>query len=690
MNQRTTYVPVKGGMDLVTPAIAINAGKVLSALNYMPTDRGYQRIDGHERFDGRPKPSDASYWVLNFDAGSAAISAGNIVTDGTSGATGEALIDAVVSTGTYGGNNAAGYLILVNLVGTFGDGNDLEVSAAKKSEANGTTTNRGATNDTNDDLWLQDAIETTRADIGTVTGSGIMRGIWYYNGAAYAFRDNAGASAVDMYKSTTAGWVKQSLGFKLAFTSGGTYVVAIGDTITGNTSSRTATVTGVTIHTGTLAAGDATGYITYLTSSGAFQSETLNVGGNVNVATIAANGVAITFAVAGKHRFRNKNFVGATNQKRMYGVDGVSEGYQWDGTTLVPIKTGMTTDTPKHIAAYKNHLFYSFAGGSVQHSGIGDPYAWSVVLGAGEIGLGDEVTGMLEDVSGVMTLYTRNSVSNLYGNASLDWDLRSISDDAGCIEDSAQKIGSPIYMDDRGLRDQRTTQKYGDFLIGTISQMISPLLEAKKKAGVTVTASVRVRQKDQYRIFFSDMSGLCVYFGRGHAEILPFNLGLVIHTVCSAEDSSGNEILLAGSTDGYIYELDAGTSFDGSEVEAWIRFPFNHIGTPTQNKRFHRLSMEMDAGDGVSLSTVAEFDYAGEYQPAAHELDFTVVGGGGFWDEDNWEAFNWDSAVHGVADVHLDGQGVNMSVAIISLATYEEPHTLHGMTIHYSYRGLKR
>ncbi|MFK5282396.1 hypothetical protein ACI3PL_22830, partial [Lacticaseibacillus paracasei] len=54
----------------------------------------------------------------------------------------------------------------------------------------------------------------------------------------------------------------------------------------------------------------------------------------------------------------------------------------------------MTTDTPTHVIQHRNYLFLSFLG-SVQLSGIGNPYAWTAVLGAAEISTGSEVTGFL-------------------------------------------------------------------------------------------------------------------------------------------------------------------------------------------------------------------------------------------------------------------------------------------------------
>ena len=86
----------------------------------------------------------------------------------------------------------------------------------------------------------------------------------------------------------------------------------------------------------------------------------------------------------------------------------------------------------------------------------------------------------------------------------------------------------------------------------------------------------------------------------------------------------------------------------------------------------------------------AEFSYADPEQPPAAELSFDVSGGGGFWDEATWNQFYWSAAAEGTAKARIDGGGSNISVTVLHASTYEDPHVLHGMTINYSMRGLKR
>lgn len=96
----------------------------------------------------------------------------------------------------------------------------------------------------------------------------------------------------------------------VAFTSGGTYQITAGDTITGATSTATARVYYVDLSSGTWAGGNAAGTLYLDTQVGTFQSENLNVGGNTNVATIGGNSTAIAASdVSGVAIVRNAQYV---------------------------------------------------------------------------------------------------------------------------------------------------------------------------------------------------------------------------------------------------------------------------------------------------------------------------------------------------------------------------------------------
>jgi hypothetical protein len=122
---------LKGGLNLVDAAIAIPEGMALAATNYELLSRdGYHRVDGYERFDGQAKPSDASYWILNYTDATGAIEVNGIVTGAISGAAAKILLDV-----PSGGD--AGYLVLTTLTGVFVDDEALSFSGADPSFSSG-------------------------------------------------------------------------------------------------------------------------------------------------------------------------------------------------------------------------------------------------------------------------------------------------------------------------------------------------------------------------------------------------------------------------------------------------------------------------------------------------------------------------------------------------------------------------
>ena len=81
-------------------------------------------------FDGRTKPSESLYWILEFNAGTTATVDTNVITGASSGATAELIADAVVESGSYAGNDAVGYMAVALLTGAFTVGENIQVSAS--------------------------------------------------------------------------------------------------------------------------------------------------------------------------------------------------------------------------------------------------------------------------------------------------------------------------------------------------------------------------------------------------------------------------------------------------------------------------------------------------------------------------------------------------------------------------------
>lgn len=706
MAQDFAYFPLGGGLDLITPAIAQKPGSAIGALNYEAAANGYRRVDGYERFDGHVSPTDAPYYELDFTTGSAAFALGDTITGATSGATGKALSAGVVTSGTFGTSDAAGYVGLGAVTGTFLNGENLQVGGVTRAHASGTQQLLVAPDDATARAWQGKATANARALIAKLPGEGSTLGVWAFRNVVYGFRNNVGSTAAAMWKATAAGWVSVAMGYTIEFTSGGTYVIAEGDTITGATSAKTAVVGRIVTTSGSWSAGTAAGYLVVASASGAFTpGENVNVGANLNVATLTADKVAITLQAGGRYEFINHNFYGASQLQRMYGVSGVGRAFEFDGTTFTPIRSGMAVDTPIRIAEHKEHLFLFFPGGAFQNSSIGVPLDWSAVTGAAAYGMGDEITDVLPNNAGVLTILAANKIASLYGTSALDFQLVTLSDESGALPWTADKVGQPIYMDARGLRTLAASQAYGDFQIGTLTQKVKPLLQDYARTDIAPVASVRVRAKDTYRLFFSNGQGLSVYLGKqtpGTAispgslapEIMPFDWGKNVTCIGSFEMTTGERVFF-GADDGFVYEAEKGYSFDGAAIAFSLRLPFIHQRMPQTLKRWHKVTMECQAIPSATISVGADFDYGSPFEAGAAPQDvaaqvFNVTGGGGIWDISNWNQFFWSGATEGLMEAHLDGVGRNMSLLISGSTSDEPPHLLQGLTLFFTVRGLQR
>jgi hypothetical protein len=169
--------------------------------------------------------------------------------------------------------------------------------------------------------------------------------------------------------------------------------------------------------------------------------------GTGNDATLTNAGTAYALPPGGDYEFLSHNFYGASNLSRVYGVNGVGPAFEYDSVaqSLTPIDTGMAVDTPNHLAAHRGSLFLSFPGGSIQFSQVGEPLTFNPVVGAGEIGVGSDVTALISANTTTLGILARDSVSILQGNDSSDYLLSVLTDEAGAKPNSARKLGDVIY-----------------------------------------------------------------------------------------------------------------------------------------------------------------------------------------------------------------------------------------------------
>ena len=674
VNVKTEYSSLGGGLDQITPALSIDKGYLIDCLNYEAgVLGGYRRIDGYERYDGQPSPSDATYYMApTTESLSDIVSVGDTVTGDTSGATG------VVS------QISDSALNLTKISGTF-QAEDILLSGSIVGAFSGTPSFNGESTNLEDATALAAAAEQYREDISAPTGSGPIRGLTILKGVLYCFRDDAAGTSGQLLKATATGWVVIQLYHALSFESG-IETIADGTIVTQVGSGAQAIVKRTVLESGewgTTAAGrlilsDITGTFN---NTGAIQVS------GVTAVTASSTTNQISILPGGRYETVAYNFYGSSNTQRIYGADGVNQGFEFDGEVYIPINTGMENDIPEYVYAHKKQLFFSFKA-SLQNSGVGTPYQWTAISGANEIGIGDNITGLVSLPGQALAVMSRNSSNQLLGSNIDDFQLDGISDEVGCIPRTVQRLGYSYCLDDRGIISIYASNKFGNFEQSTVSRSVQAIIDDIRSK---VTASSVYRSRNQYRLYGSDGSGVCMtLMAKNKVGFTKFKYPINVACAVSGEDQNGKDVVFLGDDDGMVYQADRGSSFDGEEIEAFLQLPFNHSNSPSILKTYRKAVVEMTAKQYASLYIIPDFSYGTPDLPSHPSQGAPIQGSGGYFDVDNWDSFFYDSAIIASPAIRITGTGNNMGFIVYSKNQIDAGHKIDGILLHYTPRRLIR
>jgi hypothetical protein len=428
----------------------------------------------------------------------------------------------------------------------------------------------------------------------------------------------------------------------------------------------------------------------------------------------------IEIPAGGRYTFTNHNFYGGVSSPRMYFASGVGRAHEWSGSWLAPIYSGVSAgtggtysfvladngdfliadngdfiilsaefDQPSFIEHYKNHLFLGFANGSLVNSSIGEPLEYISTTGAAEVSFGSPITGLLTAASTSLMIFGSTRMEYITGNNADDFNMLPLNDRSGAVAYTAQMMDSPTYLDDAGIRQASATSAFGDWRMGTLTQPIEPLIASKRKAGITALASVTVKAKDQYKLFYDDGSGVTLYTGTKNPEAMPFKLPIDVLCSCAGEIDAGlGERIFVGCQDGYVYELNAGTSFDGEPIPTYIRLPFNSMGTALQDKAYKKSTLELDAPDPVTFGVKFDIDYGKGI--GGGEVAVAALAGTALITTELYDSIIWSTPVQSRLEHHIAGLGPNIAVTYITEHDDKRPHTLAAQSFNFSPRKMRR
>jgi hypothetical protein len=310
-----------------------------------------------------------------------------------------------------------------------------------------------------------------------------------------------------------------------------------------------------------------------------------------------------------------------------------------------------------------------------------------VSLGAAEIGIGDDVTGFLEEIGDTLFIFGRQTTHYIAGDVT-NYALKTYNEEVGAMEGSVQRIGQGIYMDDRGLATLATTQKHGNYSYNSVSALIQPLIKQLK---LRVTTSITITDDNLYRIFFNDGRFLSVGFqDKKITGFMACEYAHVVRCAFSGEDATGEQLTVFGSDDGFVYRAERGTSFDGEEIETFLRPVYFFSRSPSRRKRYRRAQFDVGVAGPLTLDIAVDYSFGDSDDPTEPVRTVQLGGGGGFWGQAIWGQFKWGAGSAPEAITKLEGAGINIGFLIASRSKTSPPHSLEGVALHHSKRRINR
>lgn len=400
-----------------------------------------------------------------------------------------------------------------------------------------------------------------------------------------------------------------------------------------------------------------------------------------------------------RYRFTRYNWTGVN---RIVMVDGTNKAARWDGTTYTVLSAAGSPSAPKFVEEFRNHIFfagYSGNAGAVTFTAPNNENDYSGANGAGEIVVGDQVTG-LRKFRDELYVFCRSSIKKITGTSLSNFAVVPVVSNIGCLEtasDSIQEIaGDLVFLSPDGLRPVAATARIGDIEFSSISRPIQPvLISASNSNNIT---SLVVREKSQYRLFYNSSSEADTD-GRGIiGAIIQHNDGSqgwdwsetkgIRPNVTDSGYVGVNELIIHGGYDGIVYQQELGNSFNGTNISAYYSTPYLFFDDPAMRKTLHTLHVYFTIEGATSIDGNILYDLAsaGTIQPNTFTLD--VGTGLALYDVGIFDVDVYGESQRPEVKTYINGSGLSAQLNFSS-TDMASPYTINGYRLQYIVSGRR-
>lgn len=679
------HFPLRGGLNLSASPLEVWPGAIRDSRNYFESTKGgYERIAGYERYDGRTSPATATYYKLTFDSWDTKvtdISAASTITVAST------LTFYILAVDTSTSDTLIAYATA--LVGTIADpyvALDWDgVSSLTK------IVERGADSDADDETYLEAAWTYYRNLIGQVGGtSTACAGVVQLDDTVVALKNNA-SNAPKIYKATASGWSEGRIGRAIEVTSVSQTIV-VNETID---STKYTVMAVCKWYDPTTKVEDATKNWLVVKPNTAADAP-------ANGANSSSGGASFTIAQSlqpinafGSYiEFENHNFLSHPDELSSFIADGtnIPMVYSKQHHCLLPLApdfNSLTDTKATHISVHNEKLMWSTGSGTFNISEPGLPFNYGGSFGAANIGVGDFITALQSADSENMIVYTVKGAKKLTGTDNTNFSFFDAASNVGSQPRGVQKLDDIYALSTRGVGSLVRTDTSGGYAGGSVSTHVQ---ERVADLGTKLLCSTTLTTKEQVRWYFNDNTFLMM-------TVLPsdqgmsFSFGIAEYTgrpvknVSTKIWSDGRERTFFSSDDGYIYEADVGSNFDGYTIYSYLELHSNHLKTPGQNKSFKKVFFEAEGTNSVTIS----LEYKSNYGAKVFEArNFQIEGGRYIYDEGLWDEARFDQAGSVRGRASLKGIGFSIGFTLDNSSKFVLPFKVTGYTIDFEMLGRAR
>jgi hypothetical protein len=315
--------------------------------------------------------------------------------------------------------------------------------------------------------------------------------------------------------------------------------------------------------------------------------------------------------------------------------------------------------------------------------------------GSGVISIGKQITGIVV-FREQLIVFSEEEISRVTGNTIADFVLQPITINIGCVDtDTIQEVGSDImFLGPDGLRLLSATDRIGDFGLAVVSKPIQSEMTSFITAS-TSFASVVIRQKSQYRLLgynasITTSAALGILgtqtIGNDTTAMSWAELRGIRAYVADSDYTGRIETTVFAHADGYVYEMESGSDFDGANIVATFSTPYVPINDPRIRKAFYKLFLYTDPQGSVtaSVNLKLDFDDEGVIQPDTITLS-NSTGVAGFYSSplSVYGSTTYGTKLQQLFQTQLVGSGFTVSLQFVS-DSVDPPYSLDAATLEFS------